>query len=473
MFRSFLSACSVVVLVLPTLLFPTTSRACPVIIPETLLSLYRNSDAIFIARFDKAEDADIVEDSDRDTVLNVRKEFYVSSALKGELRKLFVLEEREYRYKQIPYNQTPPDEPAEAEENDEGDAPYSRPTLKPGDTVLLFLKEQHNPNGTVTLGLTHFRDAIKKISGERLDAYEASIRDLNSIFGGKTKADDAKIVDWLVRTAQDPLTRWEGAFELQQSYQAMQWQESSKQEAEEEESKEVETSDETAAAEEPEETEAAEPEVEIKSEESDAEKFDNAVYARLLTDAQKQTLMNVLVEPAAEQTGAADPKPMSEGDHVLIQLVSNWGNSKLAKVLLEKIQREGEDPYAVYRLMETMVSVLGDEELEKVADEYGDVYYEDADSVVESDDDEEEVADEEESPADASENSAVVAENSSDADKAASDEVIAVEESGDGAKQAHRVTYGELRAEVLAKFVARTAVAIANAEAKEIAKAER
>jgi len=296
---------------------------------------------------------------------------------------------------------------------------------------------------------------------------------LNSIFGGKTKADDAKIVDWLVRTAQDPLTRWEGAFELQQSYQAMQWQESSKQEAEEEESKEVETSDETAAAEEPEETEAAEPEVEIKSEESDAEKFDNAVYARLLTDAQKQTLMNVLVEPAAEQTGAADPKPMSEGDHVLIQLVSNWGNSKLAKVLLEKIQREGEDPYAVYRLMETMVSVLGDEELEKVADEYGDVYYEDADSVVESDDDEEEVADEEESPADASENSAVVAENSSDADKAASDEVIAVEESGDGAKQAHRVTYGELRAEVLAKFVARTAVAIANAEAKEIAKAER
>jgi hypothetical protein len=281
-------------------------------------------------------------------------------------------------------------------------------------------------------------------------------------------------VDWLVRTAQNPLTRWEGAFALQQSYQEMQWQESRKQEAEEEESKEVETSDETAATEEPEETEAAELEVEIESEESDAEKFDNAVYARLLTDAQKQTLMNVLVEPATEQTGAADPKTsLSEGDHVLIQLVSNWGNSKLAKVLLEKIQREGEDPYAVYRLMGTMVSVLGDEELEKVADEYGDVYYEDADSFVESDDDEEEVADEEEAPADASENTTVVAENSSDADKPASDEVIAVEESGDGAKQAHRVTYGELRAEVLAKFVARTAVAIANTEAKEIAKAER
>ena len=97
MFKSFLSACSVVVLVLPTLLFPTTSRACPIIIPETLLSLYRNSDAIFIARFDKAEDAEIIEDSAEDTTLNVRKEFYVSSALKQAAKEFGIGKSEAYR----------------------------------------------------------------------------------------------------------------------------------------------------------------------------------------------------------------------------------------------------------------------------------------------------------------------------------------------------------------------------------------
>src|SRR5688572_17743034 len=190
MFRSLLSACSVVVLILPTLLVPTTARACPVQLPATLLSLYRNSDAIFVARFAKAEDTDIIEDSAEETLLNVRSEFDVSSALKGETRKLFVLEERAYRYKSDQL-EAPSEGLAELEENDERDALYRRPNLKPGDTVLLFLKEQHDQNGTVTLGLTDYRDAIKKMSGERLHAYETRNRELNSIFGGKEKADGA------------------------------------------------------------------------------------------------------------------------------------------------------------------------------------------------------------------------------------------------------------------------------------------
>ena len=488
MFRSLLSACSIVVLVLPTLFFSNTSRACPVKLPETLLSLYRNSDAIFIARYEREDDAEIVEDSAEQTILNIRRHFDVSSTLKGEPRKLFVLEEREHRYKPAP-SEAPSEASAEDEsgeeedvsaeekqEDEEADALYRRPNLKPGDTVLLFLKDQHDPDGTITLGLTDYRDAIKKMSGERLDAYEARIRELNSIFGGKKKADDAEIVDWLVRTTQDPLTRWEGAFELQQSYQVMTWQEAQKkQEAEEEEAASDEDEREQAA--ESGETENSE-EAEASDEgegESDVEieEFDNAVYARLLTETQKQTLMNVVLESASNRsdTSAGKKKSMSEADKVLLELVSNWGDSRLAKLLLEKMQAASEDPYVIYELMITTINVLDDEELEKITQKYGNLYYEDGESYVD-DDDAKEVAEAVDEPEVTNDDETAAEQNATGPEKTANDDVEAPEQAQDaGEQKAHRVTYGELRATLLLKFVTRSVTAIANAEAKEVAKA--
>src|ERR1044072_1668106 len=149
MFRSLLSAYCIAVLVLPALVFPTETRACPVKAPETLLSLYKNSDAIYVAKFDKTEDLEIIEETGAETVLNVRKRFDVSSSLKGELRKIFVLEEREYRYKSD--QEQTPSETSAAEQEEEAETLYSRPDLKPGDTVLLFLKQAPQEDGKMTL----------------------------------------------------------------------------------------------------------------------------------------------------------------------------------------------------------------------------------------------------------------------------------------------------------------------------------
>ena len=472
MFRSLLSACSITVLVLPTLLLSTKTSACPVKLPETLLSLYKNSDAIYVARYERAVDAAIIEDTADGTEVTVRKHFDVSTALKGEPRKLLVLDEREYRYK-IDQSETPAETRVE-EAEDEVDALYERPNLEPGDTVLLFLKNYPQENGEPSLGLTDYRDAIKKLSGERMDAYQSRIRELNSIFGEKKTADNATIVDWLVKTTQDPLTRWEGAFELQQSYEIMQWQENEKKRTDEEHDDEEDAKAVSPIADASPAGEAESAEATSNTEvvtDAESEDFDNSVYARLLTAAQKETLTNVLLASASERP--ADPnakkRSMSEGGNVLIELVSNWGDSRLAKFLLQELQNAAQDPYLVYRLMTTTVRVMGDKELEQISEKYGDVYYQDGDSFVDTEDSETEAAD---NDSDEDEPAEVVEENSADTETAATDEDIAIEGSGDEAMKARRVTYSELRAELVSKFVVRAPIVIANAETKEMARAD-
>ncbi|HKP71276.1 MAG TPA: hypothetical protein VJV05_18480 [Pyrinomonadaceae bacterium] len=421
------------------------------------MSLYRESDAIYIAKYDKAEDLDIIEDSGASTVLNVRKHFDVSSVLKGEPRKLFVMEEREYRYKT---NQgETPSEPS-AEEQEEVETMFRRPDIKSGDTVLLFLKQEEQEDGTELLGLTDYRDAIKKLSPERLSAYEARIRELNSIFGGKV-ADDAAIVDWLVRVTEDPLTRWEGAYDLHRSFEVLGWRKEQEQEQEQEEEESDKDAEATSSdgAETVEEKVITDEPIEVRPDE-----VDQTIYARLMTDAQKETLTNLLVASTTERK----EKSMSEGDKVLVQLVANWGDSRLAKFLLQKMQGAGDDQYVVYQLMTTTVKVLRDKELEEISEKYGEIYYEDGDAFVDADD-EEEAVDEDEVVDDSDKDAAIITEKSIDPNANAED-VEAVEESTDEAGQVHRVTYGELRTELLMRFTIRSIAALAEAEKKDLAK---
>ena len=86
MLKSLVSVCSILVLLFPTVLVPTRAQACPVKLPETLLSLYRSSDAIYIATFAKEEQVSITEDTEDYTATEIKKHFDISSTLKGEPR---------------------------------------------------------------------------------------------------------------------------------------------------------------------------------------------------------------------------------------------------------------------------------------------------------------------------------------------------------------------------------------------------
>lgn len=451
MLKSLLSVCSIFVLLLPNLFLPNPAAACPVKLPETLLSLYRNSDAIYVGRFDKVEDHEVIENSDELTVVNIKKHFDISSTLKGDSRKLFVLEDKDYRYKSnagtAVEQSEESEEPSVEQRDEEEDDRYRAASLKSGDLVLLFLKKGEDG----TLGLTDYRDAIKKMTPERLEVYEARIRELNSIFSGK-KADDAAIVDWLVRCAEDAATRWEGAFELQQSFQRLEWMEQQKAEAEEESEEEEAEPVDRAAAEDADVDTEAEGEAEAAEEESD--EVDNSVYAKLLNDGHKQALMNTLLASTQEASEPGKAKPLTEGDRVLIELVSKWGDNRFARFSLDRLQSSSGDPYVVSELMSSVATILADSELEKLAGKYSDSYYQDDADLVDEDEDSDSSGEDEE--------------------KADSETPTEVESSGSaGAKPqpekavVPKITYKQLRDELLAKFIERSVAALAIAESQK------
>ena len=442
MLKSLLCVCSIFLLLVPTIFLPSRVEACPVKLPETLLSLYRSSDDIYIARFAKQEDLEITEDNENYTAITIKKHFDISSTLKGEPRKLFVLHETDYGYKSIDDEN---EEGSEVEEIQEEEIDVdSGPTLKAGDQLLLFLRTDEETGNSV---LTDYRDGVKKMTAEALPSYEARIRELNSIFSAK-KVDDTAIVEWLVRCAEDPVTRWESAFEFHQSFSEMEWRDEQAKDGEEE-------GEETASTEssEPTESTVGETQEEMTTEdEGDIGVIDRSVYARLLTDAQKQTLLNIVLEPRENAEGDK-PEELSSGDKILMSVVANWGDNRFARALLERLGASTDDPYYANDLMTMVSKVIRDDHLANISSRYSGVYYQDDDAVVEADDDRE-------APELEGENK-VEAETPAAAEVAGADAASVTE-----TQPAKKMTYKDLRAELVAKFIDRGIQVLQSAESE-------
>lgn len=437
MFRSLLSLAAITAVLATTLVLPTETQArrCPVEIPETLLSLYKSSDIIAIATFDRTEDGE-AEKTEHYTVVKTKSYYSVATTLKGEQQKMLVLEEEDYRYE--PEEETA--EPAlempgvvtttdgdESHETEEGLEESNE--IKPGDTVLMFLEkgEEGEEKGVEKANLepVGYRDGIKKMSGDDLRTYEHRINQLNVIFNSAGNR-DAAIVNWLMDVTEDPITRWEGAFELLQGFQELEWAEAeAKREAEAEAADKTET---------PEESEASETSDEDREIQEDDSSMDRLRYARLITDGHKQALLNILLSSVPVETEDEKPAVISRGDQVLMQLVKNWGDARLAGFLLDQLRAGAGDAYYKYQLMETIASSLDDEKLVAVAEEYGDRLYESDDTVIESDEPVSDVV-----------NGEPAAEAPVEGEPKESPET--------GTKEVKPQTFGERRAELLAKFV--------------------
>lgn len=420
MFRSLFSIASIFALLLPIFMSSAEAaeRRCPIEPPRTLLYLYRNSDSIHIGNYDRLEAGTITEDTEDYTAIDIKKHFSISSTLKGENRKFFAIEDKEYRYK----NQGTSDLTEEESEMDEAYAP----SLEPGDAVILFLKKGEGEDAAPSL--THYRDSIKKVTKDELESYEKALRGLNSIFGAKRVSDEA-IVQWLVDLAGDPNTRWEGAFELLQSFQQAEWKKQ-----QDERQAELRKNGEAVAE-------------EGASEES-ADEPDTAVYSKLLTDSQKSELMNIVLEsrPDAKITSR-----QARGDGTLIDLVSNWGDSRFAAFLVERLRSSTADNhYERYDLMTKIAEILKDDDLSSISAKFSDVTYQEDDAVVgEAEQNEEEQAEEAQAEStDGGTSEAGTPENPVPA----------------------KVTYKELRGELITKFLSRSDTLLAKANDRETAK---
>jgi hypothetical protein len=376
------------------------------------------------------------------SVIPVKKHFSISSAIKGDTRKSLVLEETEYRYKST--------EEAE-EEIGHGDGEIAADAIpQPGDAVLLFVKKNEESG---VLELTEMSDGIKKMTPEKLSAYEARLRELKSILAPE-KPNYSEIVEWLIRCAEDPLTRWEGTFELLQSFQNMEWQEERAKQAEGEEY----GSDEYV------------PETPKEFETGDAN------FARSVTDAQKQVLTNILLNhqaPNKTENGEAQAA-MASGDRELIELVKRWGDSRVALNLLETLKQDSTNATQNSELMVSIASMLHDDVLTGLSEEYSNIQWEADDDVVAA---EAEVL-AETLPGEISESADPVSVPVENLAAVIGPELIVmtaetVTTEEPVKPQTVKKTYGVLRAELMTKFLARADVVIEKERNKNSARLTR
>jgi hypothetical protein len=89
------------------------------------------------------------------------------------------------------------------------------PYYKEGATVLAFLTRSQRGPGYVTVGLSY---GAKNLNNREIEVYSASIRELIEIEKETNRNTlRGRLVEWLVRCAEEPITRWEGAYDLRYS----------------------------------------------------------------------------------------------------------------------------------------------------------------------------------------------------------------------------------------------------------------
>lgn len=370
---------------------PPGASSCPAEPPSPLRKLYVESDVVVVARVGEA----VVVSKDEDST-QFRIALHVSKSLKGDAKASVLPFHFELW----------------------GDEPEWPEQFEKGQTLLLFLKRRDGGDG---YDLTDYTYAAKKLSDEHLKVYVRRIEELTTILA-REKPDAAEIAEWLVRCAEEPATRWEGAYELAVNDQSPSADEEgavltgsgdsaphppdvhSPKSADEKADGEK-AADQTA----PQQTAPLEAAPAPDGEMHHGVRADSAVlsaiaraqrepdYAALLTPSQKQRLAASLF--SAEELG--------EGEMLLLPLAARWGDGRLAPFVLKHLEAMADKPsYEADTLMHLAARALGDKGLAKFAADYSDgATYEDLNLP-----EEDEVGDDEESRKEFAEMKAAAAE---------------------------------------------------------------
>lgn len=216
-----------------------------------------------------------------------------------------------------------------------------------GTNVLAFLTRAEGE----PYSIFDQRYGLKELSDSDLKSYLQRISELAKITESGNP-DPADLVEWLVRCAEDPATRWEGAYELNISASMAEDSADS-----EEDAKAI---DEDEASEEDDRPDINSP---AEDQEAEVDEEENLVstFALLLTESQRTRLVDALI--ASEKTGVADSD--------LISLASRSNDPRLVPFLVSQLRREtGGEFYVIHQMMDVVARALGDKTLASLALKY-------------------------------------------------------------------------------------------------------
>ena len=362
------------------------SQACPMQAPpQPLRILYKASERVVVARVGARE---VLKKEEH--IASVRFALHVSEVVKGPTdRQVLYLHLAEYV-----------GEGAEKDaDGKDADGAFiisysgrPAPRLKRGERYLFFLEPRKGGDYEVNDG----GYGIKQLSDEELKIYLERIRELADITRQEPE-DRHALLEWIVRCAEHPVTRWEGAYELvvsdaaarareQQAAEAV--QEKGEAAATQEPAAEValEASAETeveaeAQAEAQDEAEAQSPDAPDASATNEEVPINSASFQRynyappdpdlapLLNAVQKQRLADALFT-------STEP---NEADDLLMRIVKDFGDPRFPPYALARLHRfEEEPPFEAEFWLTALADSLKNKQLTELAQAYArdTTYYE-------------------------------------------------------------------------------------------------
>jgi len=343
--RAFASVVVIFVLLCSVCVLPETvsAKRCGAEIPDSLLTLYLESDLVVVASIKSEKVLKVAEEYEYGKYLDVEKSLEISDTLKGRRLDSVTFNISEFKSKN----------PENAAENSEEGEIYP----KVGDKALFFLTKNAETN---FYELADYSSGMKKLKDAELEVYKKRIKELKQIVATK-KNQFPKLTEWLVRLAEEPITRTEGVIDLEGSFMALQYAE--------EEQAEIAEAEENVST--------KEPTLLDKNFRAD----NTPEIAKLLTDSQKQRLSNLFLLSINEHSiklNAAGGEEEIAPDYELINLTKHWDKTYLAMTSFAFLQTaDSSNERKVSYLMSVVAYFLEDDKLYEISGNYASALSED------------------------------------------------------------------------------------------------
>jgi len=327
-----------------------SAKRCGAEIPDSLSTLYLESDLVVVASIKSEKVLKVIDEYEYGKYLDVEKSLEISDTLKGRDLDSVTFNISEFQSKN-PENT--------AEYSEEGEV-YP----KVGDKGLFFLTKNAETN---FYELADYSSGMKKLKDAELDVYEKRIKELKQIVATK-KNQLPKLVEWLVRLTEEPITRTEGIIDLEGSFRALEYA------VEEEQAEPAEAKDNVSTK---------EPILLDKNFRAD----NTPEIAKLLTDSQKQRLSNVFLLSINEHLIKLNDVGSEEEiapDYELIGLTKHWDKTYLAMTSFAFLQNtDSSNGRRVSYLMSVVALFLDDEKLYEISGNYASALSEDENALTE------------------------------------------------------------------------------------------
>ena len=201
-------------LVLVSLLLTSSARACEEE-PQTLLSLYMNSDLVVLARYESNGEAKKSFEDEYGYTLDTGRNLSLTKIFKGQKD----LKTVSFMFSEYHSNPNQNTQETDYEEEYSHEDYFDVSKIKIGSEYLFFLSKDKE---TGQYNITDYVSGAKDLTGKS-ELYEKNLNELGEIAAAKENQ-SALLTEWIVKSIENPETRNDGIGDLAESFYGLSYQ---------------------------------------------------------------------------------------------------------------------------------------------------------------------------------------------------------------------------------------------------------